>query len=82
MKRIRIDRNTAERAAQLVADFRVTLRTYKNIKSLPDVEAGKKEIIDFLKLGYPIFTPEDDGFCLDILFAGSKRLVYGSSTSS
>jgi ribosomal protein S18 acetylase RimI-like enzyme len=61
MKIIKIDKETANLVAPLVADFRVTLREYKNIVSQADIDSGKEEIIDFLNSGYPIFAAEDDG---------------------
>ncbi len=56
MEIIKIDESAAEKLAPLVADFRVTLRSYKCIVSKPDVEAGKEEILEFLRSGYPIFA--------------------------
>ena len=61
MNIIRIDETTAERVVPLIADFRVVLRSYKGIESEPDVEAGKEEILDFLKSGYPVFAAEENG---------------------
>ncbi|MGI6122505.1 MAG: GNAT family N-acetyltransferase [Saccharofermentanales bacterium] len=61
MKIIKIDKETANLVAPLVADFRVTLREYKNIVSQADIDSGKEEIIDFLNSGYPVFAAEDDG---------------------
>lgn len=61
MKIIKIDKETANLVAPLVADFRVTLREYKNIVSQADIDSEKKEIIDFLNSGYPVFAAEDDG---------------------
>ncbi len=61
MEIIKIDESAAEQLAPLVADFRVTLRSYKGIASVPDIEAGKEEIIAFLKSGYPVFAVTDSG---------------------
>lgn len=61
MKIIKIDKETANLVAPLVADFRVTLREYKSIVSQADIDSGKEEIIDFLNSGYPVFAAEDDG---------------------
>lgn len=60
MKIIKIDNQLVDEVAPLVADFRVTLRSYKGIESQPNIEAGKEEILDFLKSGYPIFAVEDE----------------------
>ncbi len=59
MEVIKIDESAAEKLAPLVADFRVTLRSYKGVSSEPDVEAGKNEILEFLRSGYPIFAVTD-----------------------
>ncbi len=56
MNIIRVDDSAADAIAPLVADFRVTLSSYKGISAQPDIESGKKEIIDFLKTGYPVFV--------------------------
>lgn len=57
----RIDESEADRVAPLVAAFRVALRSYKGIRSEPDVEAGKEELLAYLKIGYPVFAAEDTG---------------------
>ncbi len=59
MKIIRINKINTEAVAPLVADFRVTLRSYKGIASQPDIEASREEVNEFLKYGYPIFAVED-----------------------
>lgn len=61
MNIIKVDSQLADKVAPLVADFRVTLRSYKGIESRPDIEAGKEEILDFLESGYPVFAVEDEG---------------------
>ena len=61
MNIIKIDASMADRVAPLVADFRVTLRSYKGEETQPDVEDGKEEILEYLKLGYPVFAAEEDG---------------------
>jgi len=58
---IKADESAAEKIAPLAADFRVTLRSYKGIVSKPDIEAGKAEITEFIRSGYPIFAAVDDG---------------------
>jgi len=59
MKLVRICTADADRIAPLVAAFRVQLKAYKGIRSLPNVEAGKEEILDFLNSGFPVFAVED-----------------------
>ncbi|MDE6579514.1 MAG: GNAT family N-acetyltransferase, partial [Ruminiclostridium sp.] len=61
MKIVKIDKINADKAAELVADFRVTLRSYKGIKSQPDIKAGMEEITEFLESGFPMFAAEDNG---------------------
>lgn len=61
MKIIRIDETRANELAPLVADFRVILRSYKGIISKPDNEAGREEILDFLRGNFQIYAAEDQG---------------------
>lgn len=61
MNLVSIDESLVDKIAPLAADFRVTLRSYKGISSAADITAGQKELLDFLKAGYPIFAAEDEG---------------------
>jgi len=65
MELIRIRKMNAEGIAPLVAAFRTQLKAYKGIKSQPDIEAGKEEILEFLESGFPVYAVEDAG-----VFAG------------
>lgn len=58
---LRINENSIEDAAPLVADFRVELNSYKGIKSQPDIQEGKEDLLYFLKSQYPVFIAEEDG---------------------
>lgn len=60
MKIIRITETNAETASPHIADFRADLRSNKGIASQPDIEAGKREVIGFLKSGYPMFAVEEE----------------------
>ena len=40
MRIIRIDETTAEKVSPLIADFRVTLQSYKGIRAKPDPGKG------------------------------------------
>ena len=55
---LRINENSIEDAAPLVADFRVELNSYKGIKSQPDIQEGKEDLLYFLKSQYPVFIAE------------------------
>lgn len=61
MRIIRIDETTAEKVSPLIADFRVTLQSYKGIRAKPDPEGAREEIHEFLEKGYPVFAAEQDG---------------------
>ena len=61
MRIIKADVKDADRLASLVADFRVTLRSFKGIESKPDLEAGREEIQSYLEEGWPVFAAEEDG---------------------
>ena len=47
--------------AQMVALFRVELRSYKGIASKPNVEAGREEMEEYLAAGFPVFAAIVDG---------------------
>ena len=61
MELIRIEVPDADRIAPLVAAFRTQLKSYKGIKSQPDTEAGKEEILEYLESGFPVYAVEDNG---------------------
>lgn len=61
MNILKIDENNIEKIASLVADFRVELCSYKGIETKPDIEAGKEDLLYFLKAQYPVFAAEDNG---------------------
>ena len=61
MELIRICAEDADRLAPLAAAFRVQLKAYKGIRSQPDTEAAKEEILEFLNTGFPVFAAEDNG---------------------
>ncbi len=47
----------------LVADFRVTLKVYKGLRSLPDWEAGTAEMQEYLDAGFPCYAAHaSEGF--------------------
>ena len=60
MNIIKIGHSDAARVAPLVADFRVTLNSFKGICSEPDVASGKEEIDEFLEAGSPVYAVEDE----------------------
>ena len=61
MELIEVGIRDADRIAPLVAAFRVQLRSYKGIKSQPNTEAGKEEILEYLESGFPVYAVEDSG---------------------
>lgn len=58
---LRVNENSIEDVAPLVADFRVELNFYKGIKSQPGIQEGKEDLLYFLKSQYPVFIAEEDG---------------------
>lgn len=42
--------------AQMAAQFRVELRSYKGIISKPDMETGREEMDEYLTAGFPVFA--------------------------
>ena len=59
MELIRIGPEDADRIAPLLAAFRVQLKAYKGIRALPDAEAGKAELLEFLEAGFPVYAARD-----------------------
>jgi hypothetical protein len=47
--------------APLVAQFRVTLKSFKGISSVPDEAAGAAELKEYLDAGFPIYIARADG---------------------
>ena len=47
--------------AEMVALFRVELRSYKGIVSKPNVDAGREEMEEYLAAGFPVFAAIVDG---------------------
>ena len=47
--------------AQMVALFRVELRSYKGIVSKPNADAGREEMEEYLAAGFPVFAAIVDG---------------------
>ena len=50
-----------EDLAQMVALFRVELRSYKGIVSKTNIEAGREEMEEYLAAGFPVFAAIMDG---------------------
>ena len=47
--------------AEMVALFRVELRSYKGIVSKPNIEAGHEEMEEYLSAKFPVFAARVDG---------------------
>ena len=47
--------------AEMVAFFRVELRSYKGIVSRPNVDAAREEMEEYLAVGFPVFAAIVDG---------------------
>ena len=47
--------------AEMVALFRVELRSYKGIVSKPNADAGREEMEEYLAAGFPVFAAVVDG---------------------
>ena len=60
METIKITQITDE-LAQLVALFRVELRSYKGIVSKPNIDAGREEMEEYLSAGFPVFAAVING---------------------
>ena len=51
---------TNEDLAQMVAQFRVELRSYRGISAQPNVESAYREIENYLTAGFPLFAARID----------------------
>ena len=60
MEIIKITQAT-DNLAQMVALFRVELRSYKGIVSKPNVDAGREEMEEYLAAGFLVFAAIVDG---------------------
>ena len=60
METIRIIQANDE-IAEMVALFRVELRSYKGIESKPNLDAGREEMDEYLSAGFPVFAAVVDG---------------------
>ena len=60
MEIIKITRVTDD-LAQMVALFRVELRSYKGIISKPNIDAGRQELEEYLAAGFPVFAAVVNG---------------------
>ena len=60
MKVIEYKEKYYARTCELLADFRVSLRAFKNIKSIPDIEAAKQELKWAIDDKWPIYLVEDN----------------------
>jgi hypothetical protein len=68
MELVQIDIADAEKIASMAADFRVQLNSFKGIRSTPDEEAAKEEIMGFLEAGFPVYAVRDGGVFAGYLF--------------
>ena len=50
-----------DKLSEMVALFRVELRSYKGIVSMPDIEAGREEMEEYLSAEFPAFAALVDG---------------------
>jgi len=61
MEIIDIIRNNAEQSAELVAEFRVELKSYKGIIAKPNIKAGWEELLEYIDSDFPCFAAIQDG---------------------
>lgn len=75
-----IEELDVERIAPLVAAFRVSLKKHIGINSMPDLAAGQKELLEYLKAGYPCFAAlEQDEFIGYLVCRVEKPTVWVES---
>lgn len=58
---IRLAKNEdEEKISRLIAQFRVELRRFKGITSIPKMDQAKEEFIEYEEANFPIFVAEDN----------------------
>ena len=55
-------RQANDEFAEMVAQFRVELRSYKGVVSKPNLEAGREEMEDYLSARFPVFAALTSGW--------------------
>ena len=60
MKVIEFQEKYFEQTCKLLADFRVTLRAFKNIKSEPDIDSARQELKWAIDDKWPIYIAEEN----------------------
>ena len=66
--------------APLAAQFRVTLKSFRGISSVPDEEAGAAELKEYLDAGFPVYTARTDGgYCGYIVCRVDEPCVWVES---
>lgn len=61
MEIVKADAGMADAIAPLIADFRVTLSSFRGVAAEPDIASGREEFIEFLEAGYPVYAAADGG---------------------
>ncbi len=56
-----ITENNVAQVGTLVADFRVTLKSYKGIDVKPNIDAGKEELLEYIVSKFPCFAAVQNG---------------------
>ena len=60
--------------AEMVALFRVELRSYKGIESRPNIEAGREEMAEYLSAKFPVYAAlVDDEYAGYVVCRIAKR---------
>lgn len=58
---VEINQENAACVAELAADFRVALKSYKGIDSKPNLESGREEIREYISAGFPCYAAVEGG---------------------
>lgn len=56
MEIIKLDESHAPKLAEMIAEFRRILRSYRGETIKPDIEAGREEFLEYLQAGFPVFA--------------------------
>ena len=77
---VKLTEAAVPQAAPLVAQFRVTLKSFKGISAAPDESAGASELREYLAAGFPVFAAVKDGaYCGYIVCRVDEPCVWVES---
>ncbi len=73
-------RGMNDEVVEMIASFRVELRSFKSITSKPDLEKAKEELSEYLAHGYPVYAMvKDDRYVGYVVIRIDNEVVWVES---